>query len=101
MPRLVEGCAPAARLRSELAQRWGLTGRPMIAGGAGDNPAGAVGIGAIRPGTAFISLGTSGALLTPTDKIAQRVETVRTQRALVDAYAERLPAWRELYRRRH
>ncbi|WIW48756.1 xylulokinase [Bradyrhizobium sp. 62B] len=70
MPRLVEGCAPAARLRSELARRWGMTGRPVIAGGAGDNPSGAIGIGAIQPGTAFISLGTSGALLAPTATIA-------------------------------
>ncbi|AUC94868.1 xylulokinase [Bradyrhizobium sp. SK17] len=70
MPRLVEGCAPSARLLNELAQRWGMTRRPMIAGGAGDNPAGAVGIGAIGPGTAFVSLGTSGALLAPTDTIA-------------------------------
>lgn len=71
MPRLVEGCAPAARLRSELAQRW-----PMIAGGAGDNPAGAIGIGAINPGAAFISLGTSGALLVPTETIAANPERV-------------------------
>lgn len=70
MARLVEGCAPATTLRSELAQRWGMNRRPVIAGGAGDNPAGAIGIGAIRPGTAFISLGTSGALLVPTDTIA-------------------------------
>ncbi|AND90945.1 MULTISPECIES: xylulokinase [Bradyrhizobium] len=70
MPRLVEGCAPAATLRSELAQRWGMVRRPSFAGGAGDNPAGAVGIGAIRAGTAFISLGTSGALLVPTSRIA-------------------------------
>ncbi|MDA9537505.1 xylulose kinase [Bradyrhizobium sp. CCBAU 21362] len=70
MPRLVEGCAPAATLRSELAQRWGMVRRPSFAGGAGDNPAGAVGIGAIRAGTAFISLGTSGALLAPTSRIA-------------------------------
>ena len=74
MPRLVEGCAPAAQLRSELALRWGMTKRPMIAGGGGDNPAGAIGIGAIRPGTGFISLGTSGALLTPTDVIAANPE---------------------------
>ncbi|BAR53751.1 xylulokinase [Bradyrhizobium sp. YCK136] len=70
MPRLVEGCAPAATLRSELAQRWGMVRRPSFAGGAGDNPAGAVGIGAIRAGTAFISLGTSGTLLAPTSRIA-------------------------------
>jgi xylulokinase len=76
MPRLVEGCAPAATLRSELAQRWGMIRRPMIAGGAGDNPAGAIGIGAIRPGTAFISLGTSGALLAPTSHIAANPDRV-------------------------
>lgn len=74
MPRLVEGSAPAARLKSELAARWGMRKRPMIAGGAGDNPAGAVGIGAIRPGRAFISLGTSGALLVPTRAIAANPE---------------------------
>jgi xylulokinase len=63
-------------LRSELARRWGMVRRPMIAGGAGDNPAGAVGIGAIRPGTAFISLGTSGALLAPTSHIAANPDRV-------------------------
>jgi xylulokinase len=74
MPRLVEGCAPAARLRSEMAVRWGMTKRPIVAGGAGDNPAGAIGIGAVHPGAAFISLGTSGALLTPTNAIAANPE---------------------------
>lgn len=76
VPRLVEGRAPAATLRSELAQRWGMARCPMIAGGAGDNPAGAIGIGAIRPGTAFISLGTSGALLAPTSHIAANPDRV-------------------------
>ncbi|WP_315834874.1 xylulokinase [Bradyrhizobium prioriisuperbiae] len=74
MPRLVEGCAPAARLRPELAARWGMTRRPMFAGGAGDNPAGAIGIGAIRPGAAFVSLGTSGAIMAPTETIAANPE---------------------------
>lgn len=76
MPRLVEGCAPATTLRRELAQRWGMARPPIIAGGAGDNPAGAVGIGAIRPGTTFISLGTSGALLAPTNRIAANPDRV-------------------------
>src|SRR5579883_472361 len=70
MPRLVEGCMPAAQLRRDMALRWGMTKRPVVAGGAGDNPAGAVGIGAIRSGTAFISLGTSGAVLAPTNVVA-------------------------------
>jgi xylulokinase len=70
MPRLVEGCAPTARMRREMALPWGMTKQPVVAGGAGDNPAGAIGIGAIRSGTSFISLGTSGALLAPTNIIA-------------------------------
>ncbi|WP_315724920.1 MULTISPECIES: xylulokinase [unclassified Bradyrhizobium] len=69
MPRLVEGCAEAGRLRHDLTQRWGMSKRPLIAGGAGDNPAGAIGIGAVRPGATFITLGTSGAVITPVESV--------------------------------
>jgi xylulokinase len=62
MPRLVEGSAPSANLKSELAARWGMSGRVVVAGGAGDNAAAACGIGAIRPGEGFVSLGTSGVI---------------------------------------
>ncbi len=62
MPRLVEGTAPGGQLQPELALRWGMATRPVVAGSAGDNAAGAVGLGAIRPGSAFVSLGTSGVL---------------------------------------
>ncbi|HVT53115.1 MAG TPA: xylulokinase [Dongiaceae bacterium] len=62
MPRLVEGNAVSGTLKSELAQRWGMAKPPVVAGGGGDNAAGAVGLGAIHPGDAFISLGTSGVL---------------------------------------
>lgn len=67
MPRLVEGNAPAGRLRPGLAARWGIARPPLLAGGAGDNAAGAIGLGAIRPGQAFVSLGTSGVLFAVTD----------------------------------
>ena len=60
MPRLVEGTSPGGVLRSELAREWGLGANPIIAGSAGDNAAGAVGIGVIKSGSAFVSLGTSG-----------------------------------------
>jgi xylulokinase len=68
MPRLVEGNAPAGTLDATLAKRWQMTRRPVIAGGAGDNAAGAVGLSAIRPGDAFVSLGTSGVLFATTDR---------------------------------
>lgn len=68
MPRLVEGSAPAGQLKADLVARWGMKKAPVFAGGAGDNAAGAVGLGAIRPGSAFVSLGTSGVLWATTDR---------------------------------
>jgi xylulokinase len=66
MPRLVEGSDPAGRLLPALARRWGLPaavdGLPgvLLAGGGGDNAASAVGMGVVRPGQGFVSLGSSG-----------------------------------------
>jgi len=60
MPRLCEGSDAAGRLKPELAQRWGMDTPPILAGSAGDNAAGAIGLGATHPGDAFVSLGTSG-----------------------------------------
>ncbi|MDY0747047.1 xylulokinase [Paucibacter sp. R3-3] len=70
MPDLVEGNAPAGRLSDALCSRWGFKRPPLIAGGAGDNAAGAVGLGATRPGDAFVSLGTSGVLWATTASFA-------------------------------
>ena len=61
MPRLYEGNEFTGQLRSELAEAWGMGRVPVVAGG-GDNAAGAVGVGVVRPGDAFLSLGTSGVL---------------------------------------
>ena len=70
MPRLVEGSAPSAQLKRDLAQRWGMDGAVIIAGGAGDNAAAACGIGAIRPGEGFVSLGTSGVLFVSNERFS-------------------------------
>jgi len=67
MPALVEGCAVSGRLRPSLAQRWGLPRDVPVAGGGGDNAASAVGIGAVRPGEGFVSLGTSGVVFLVSD----------------------------------
>ncbi|WP_182085662.1 xylulokinase [Aureimonas sp. ME7] len=64
MPRLVEGSEASGTLRAELAQRWGLRPGIVVAGGGGDNAASACGVGVTRPGTGFLSLGTSGVLFT-------------------------------------
>jgi xylulokinase len=62
MPNLVEGTDVSGTLRPELAARWGMSSGVVVAGGAGDNAASACGIGAVAPGAAFVSLGTSGVL---------------------------------------
>src|SRR5688500_1953326 len=67
MPRLVEGSAPSGALRAELARDWGLAGAPIVAGGAGDNAASAVGLGVVADGQGFLSLGTSGVFFVAND----------------------------------
>ena len=62
MPALVEGTEPGGILRGPVAARWGMGGSVVVAGGAGDNAASACGMGTVRPGDAFVSLGTSGVL---------------------------------------
>ena len=67
MPRLVDGSEAAGTLRSDLLTRWGFSGPVTVAGGAGDNAAAACGIGALGEGQGFVSLGTSGVLLSVRD----------------------------------
>jgi xylulokinase len=61
MPQLFEGCDLTGELRADVARQWGMKRIPVAAGG-GDNAAGAVGVGVVQPGDAFLSLGTSGVL---------------------------------------
>ncbi len=60
MPRLVEGSAASGTVLPTIAAQLGLPAGVVVAGGAGDNAASAAGIGVVAPGTAFLSLGTSG-----------------------------------------
>jgi xylulokinase len=66
MPTLFEGNAITGQLRAELAEAWGMARVPVVAGG-GDNAAGAIGVGVVRSGDAFLSLGTSGVLFLAND----------------------------------
>jgi xylulokinase len=70
MPRLVEASQPSGVLKPELAKAWGLGPEVVVAGGAGDNAASAIGIGATQPGDGFISLGTSGVLFVVNDRFS-------------------------------
>jgi xylulokinase len=85
MPELIEGSNPSGSLRPELAKEWALSGEVVIAGGAGDVAAGAVGLGASEDGAAFISLGTSGQLFVTTRTFTPAPE------ALVHSFCHALP----------
>jgi len=73
MPDLVEGSAVSAALTKEIAAELGLS-RVPVAGGGGDNAASAVGIGAVRAGQGFLSLGTSGVVFAVTDRYVSAPE---------------------------
>jgi xylulokinase len=73
MPELVEGSEVAATLSAALATEWGVA-RVAVAGGGGDNAASAVGIGAVRAGEGFLSLGTSGVVFAVTDRFVAAPE---------------------------
>ena len=68
MPGLVEGSEVSGRLAPEVAAAWGLSPEVIVAGGGGDNAASAIGIGAVRPGEGFVSLGTSGVVFVVNDR---------------------------------
>ena len=67
MPRLVEGSEVSGYLRGDLASRFGIRSGIPVAGGGGDNAASAVGVGVVKAGQAFVSLGTSGVLFAASD----------------------------------
>jgi xylulokinase len=91
MPSLVEGSENSGTLTADLAARWGMKTAPVVAGGAGDNAATAAGLGAISPGDAFLSLGTSGVLWVTTDRFAPNPASA------VHAFAHCIPAtWHQM-----
>ncbi|MFN4136400.1 MAG: xylulokinase [Novosphingobium meiothermophilum] len=61
MPRLYEGPDVTGTLRDDVARQWGM-GRVPVVAGAGDNAAGALGVGVLGDGQGMLSLGTSGVI---------------------------------------
>ena len=91
MPALVEGSEPSGHLSVELCRRWGIAQAPVIAGGGGDNAASACGIGAVEPGTGFVSLGTSGVLFVSNEKFSPNTE------GAVHAFCHAIPkTWHQM-----
>jgi xylulokinase len=68
MPQLCEGTEQTGVVSKKIAETYGFDYGCKIIGGAGDNAAGALGLGLISEGEGSISLGTSGVIFTPTSK---------------------------------
>ncbi|MCK0127622.1 xylulokinase [Erythrobacter sp. F6033] len=66
MPTLIEGSEVSGTVRSAIADELGIPVVP-VAGGAGDQAAGAIGAGVTEPRQAFLSLGTSGVVFAASD----------------------------------
>ena len=67
MPLLFEGSEPIGTLKADLAKKWRFSPEVIVVAGGGDNAVAACGVGALKEGDAFLSLGTSGVLLAAKD----------------------------------
>jgi xylulokinase len=70
MPRLIEGSEASGELRHDLCRRWGMKPGVVIAGGAGDQAARAIGQGGVAPGQGFQALGTTGVFFVASEAYA-------------------------------
>lgn len=60
LPTLHEGSEITGTLKPELARAWSLNPHVTVIAGGGDNAASAISMGVTAPGSALLSLGTSG-----------------------------------------
>ncbi len=67
LPKIYPSYAPVGRLKEELVKEIGCA-RAVIAPGAGDNAAAAVGMGVVGGGKCSVSVGTSGTVFITSDK---------------------------------
>lgn len=68
MPKLYESYAPVGCVKPEIAKLLGIPANTVVAAGAGDNAAAAVGTGVVGEGGCNISLGTSGTVFISSEK---------------------------------
>ena len=70
LPTLYESIEVSGRISDEGAKATGLCAGTPVVGGAGDQAAGAVGMGIVRPGAVSATIGTSGVVFAATDRPA-------------------------------
>lgn len=90
LPPLVKSDAPRGTLHKELVEEFGFSAHVVVAGGAGDNAAAALGAGCLSNGQSLLSLGTSGVLLTVNEawQPDPRTAVHSFNHAIVDRYIQ-------------
>ncbi|MBR6229116.1 MAG: xylulokinase [Eubacterium sp.] len=68
LPKLFDSFEKVGTIRPEIAKELGFSDSVILAAGAGDNAAAAVGTGTVGPGRCNISLGTSGTIFLTSDE---------------------------------
>ncbi|MFQ3657778.1 MAG: xylulokinase [Anaerolineae bacterium] len=74
LPTLHEGTEITGEVTAQAAEQTGLTAGTPVVGGGGDQAAGAVGVGAVRPEVIGLSVGTSGVVFAPLSQYAYEPE---------------------------
>ncbi len=74
MPKLFEGSEITCGVTMEIAEKWGIPKNTLVAAGGGDNAAAAISVNVIKPGSAFLSLGTSGVYFVANQKFQANPE---------------------------
>jgi len=75
LPDLFEGSEITGKVKSDIANAWGIPKNTLIVGGGGDNAASAVSMGVIAAGSALLSLGTSGVYFVSDDQYRPHAQT--------------------------
>jgi xylulokinase len=65
LPQVLESPVPGSQVSGEAARLTGLRAGTLVVAGAGDQAAGAVGVGAIAEGIISVVIGTSGVVFAP------------------------------------
>ena len=71
MPKIYESYEAVGKVLPEIAAEFGFNDNVIVAAGAGDNAAAAVGTGTVGDGACNISVGTSGTIFISSDKYAK------------------------------
>ncbi len=74
LPQTFEGTETTGTVSAAAAEATGLMQGTPVVGGGGDQAANGVGVGAVQPGIAAVSIGTSGVVFAPTDHPAVEPE---------------------------